>query len=410
MANPQRRVQVLAARAYHACVLAHAAETLFVGLFGLLLALTAVAWQGSVLGSLSAWGAALLAGVCAGAAWWLEVRPARSGVARRIDRSLGLDGAFFTAFEQGELRGAGDRSLVAGLLAQRIGKDLSVAGALRCALPNSMPFLALPFLGATLLAMVRTVEPTPGLDADWAPRVAAMTAAMEGVDLAARESIKTGEINAEVLRELVDLKGRSRDLLRAAQTDASGLPDARAELQDIRAELERLASEQSPLSELAMALDQAGIRADSLLMQESDQAGARTSARPGSGATADDGGLDRSATDGQVPGETPVESGQDRDPRLANSGQEGRMRGRSGPGRGENTSGTGVGRSSTTPATPTGPRDGPEPQADQGYGSPDSAGVASGRWWSERDAAVVERWVRWRAAADLQNETREEDD
>ncbi|MFT7478863.1 MAG: hypothetical protein ACI80N_002147, partial [Gammaproteobacteria bacterium] len=52
----------------------------------------------------------------------------------------------------------------------------------------------------------------------------------------------------------------------------------------------------------------------------------------------------------------------------------------------------------------------PEPQVEQGAGSPGSAGVASGRWWSERDAAIVERWVQWRRGADPGAETRDEDD
>ncbi|MFT5476829.1 MAG: hypothetical protein ACI8Y8_002169 [Planctomycetota bacterium] len=404
----QRRVHVLAARAYRACLLAHAAEALFVGLLGLLLALTAVAWQGSALASLGAWGAAILAGVCAGAAWWLEVRPARSVIARRIDTELGLDGAFFTVFEQGDPERAAGRGLVTQLLAQAVGEALSPARVLRCALPNSMPFLALPFLGATLLAMVRAAEPPAPVAPDWVPRVAALTEALDAADVAAREGMRSGEIDGQTLRELVDLKGRSRELLRGARTGASGPDEARAELADLRDDLERIASDASPLSELAVALDEAATRADALMMgdPESVAAGTPGQARSGSMAT---GGGEGAPAPGEAGREgTHSESAPEADPRLANGGSEGRMK--DGSVRNGGADAPGAGHSPGAAGGAVEPGALPEPQVEQGAGSPGSAGVASGRWWSERDAAIVERWVQWRRGADPGAETRDEDD
>ena len=60
--------------------------------------------------------------------------------------------------------------------------------------------------------------------------------------------------------------------------------------------------------------------------------------------------------------------------------------------------GTMMDRSEPDEAAPQAPAGGADGSAAGSPDDPGPAGVASGRWWSERDAAVVERWERLRRA------------
>ena len=385
MASERHGVERIVTGTHRATALAYVAEAVLVGAFASLTALAAIAWQGSTLASLGAWGAALLAGGFAGASWWLSVRVLPADIARRIDRSLGHKGGFVTAWE------GVSRSRPSGLvllLARGIQKRTPLALAKRAVLPNSMPFLALPFLGATLLAIVRSDDGGESLAPDWVPRVAGFAAAMGDVEAAARAGFGTEEIDADVLRELVESSAAARQLERRAELGDCGPDEARPAVEELLRELDSLTPELSPLSDLAQALERATSHADSLLMAEEGPLGAELppSTDPGT-----DLGADLASERANGPAGPPVAqrgpgAGLDfdgaADPELTNASGEGTM----------------VDRSDRRDAEPEASASSGE--ADGALGEAGPAGVASGRWWSKRDGRVIELWQeRLRASA-----------
>ena len=169
MAEAVIRRRVLAA--VRALSLARGVECFLIGAGSLLAVLSVIVWEGNQLGS-SSWFAAGGCALLAGATWWFEHSPRADGVARRLDRRLGMDGMLFTAWEaEGSADGLG------GLLSSRVASRVPGRRALDAVLPASAPLLVLPFLGAGMLAFA--------LDAraevvDPAERLADLTRAARG--------------------------------------------------------------------------------------------------------------------------------------------------------------------------------------------------------------------------------------
>lgn len=374
-------VRPLVQRASHAAGLAHAAEAVLVGVgAGLFAAAGAVASGGT--GPLATLVPSLLAGLSMGTAWYLEVRLAVGSVARRVDGRLRLGGGLVAAWEVEE-RGGGRLGF---LLGRQLRARLGVRSVLAAAIPNSIPLLAVPLLGAASLVLAIGGRPTPPDPMAGLPQVLdGLAGAVEGALDAAMDGLGGGEVSEEEAEEMRGLASEARSLAHEAGRMGQD-PARRAE---VRARIERLSdgleeaargAEQRP--DLAGPLEQALTLSDvaRLAGEDSPSLGESKGTDPGHGPGQRDSQVAGTlgSPDG-AGGANPASGGGsetgDGGPPLANGGGDGTMSAQPGGFAGQDTS------HSASPSIP----------------AADSAGgVALGPWWPERHSGVVRRYVEAR--------------
>lgn len=367
MGESARGATAIVRQALRAVAMARGAEAFLLGSSAFLLALAAAVVSGVDLGTRDAWGAALITGVCAAGSWWLERRPEPGRIAIAVDRATRQDGRLLTAFES---EGRSPDSPITWLLSREVRERVQPRVAVRAALPNSMPLLALPFLAAALLSTA--LEARPGEEADLAfvaPLARGVSAELEQARDIAVTAARAGELSQGELREVLDLDGRARELANRSRSGALDPAEVEEQMETLREDIERLARQSATSPLLAEALERAATYADGALMGI-EQALAEFEPESAEGAAR------RSGTD-EPEGAPDLDSGsrsgsgeESTDSALANREPIGTMSGQSAPGEpGE-----------------------PEPQPGPGDSSPAGA-VGSGPWWPQRFAGVVGRWV-----------------
>ena len=229
--------------------------------------------------SLSAWGAALAAGVFGGAAW------VGRGLSPAEARSRGRIEPLRFLARRSLLDRVGSRlpARAVTLPWRRCWRARSPATcpsrrARRSVVPNSMPFLALPFLGAALLALVRGAPPRrPDAGADLVPRVGAFAGAMGGRRVGgARGPEDRGDRRGDPCASSSALSARSRELDRRRGAAREQTPEElRETVRELGRELERQARALShPCPSSPGPSSGRAARADALaLQQEADPAG-----------------------------------------------------------------------------------------------------------------------------------------
>lgn len=230
--------------AFRALVMARGVECVLIGSGTLLGTLAVLAWEHNPLGSLAAWSVALGCGVFAAATWWLEYSPRPAGVARRLDRRLGLDGMLFTAWEVE--RG---REGMGVLLSERVAARVPRRRALEAILPTSAPLMVLPFLGAGLLAFVLDARVREGDPID---RLLELTREARGHIADARSE---EDLSPEAEDQLRALDAASDALLMELEGDSS--TSKAPAFEQLLREIERLREEVPAGEEASRALDHA---------------------------------------------------------------------------------------------------------------------------------------------------------
>ncbi len=358
------------ARVCHAVALARGVEALLLGVgAGLALQGLAVHTSSSTApGSLPAWCAALVGGCAVAATWWIETRPRPERIARQVDRGLGLQGELVTAFE---CEGRPPPSILVELLLARVVQRVKTRSAVHAALPASMPFLAFPFLGAGLLAFALDSRPGAALTPDWLARAAGdLAAQVQQAEDLAFEALRAGSgADGLDLERLTALAQAARELARDTATGPAAGPSAPGEgpgegpgerLAALRRELEALLSSAERGPDRA-ALERALDRADGALLalDRGPDAAAGLGADPGHPRGQDPSGAIPSTASGDGVGSA-----------LAQGAPDGRI---------------------------TGSHDPTRTAADA---LTSAAGVAGTRWWPQRHAGLVARWIEARRATD----------
>jgi len=163
MGGATESVRNLMRNAYWAHRAARVAECGMVGVGAFLITLAAACASDGALDSAGPWVLAALASGAGAASYWLEVRPNQARLARAIDRRLRLSGGLLTAFE---CERAAPQAAFSVLVARHVLARVAPRAVVRAGLPNSAPFLALPFLGAGVLALALDAR-VPQRDAQW---------------------------------------------------------------------------------------------------------------------------------------------------------------------------------------------------------------------------------------------------
>lgn len=362
-------VRLLLARvraARRALLAARAGEGALLAACALGLSLSAAVVSGAGLESAAAWIAAALCAALAAATWWLEMSLSAPAVARRIDRRLAAGGELSTAYECA-LRGM--LTPVARSLVARAA-SASRRRMIEAVLPRSLPFVALPFLGAAALALALDVGRVD-LDRSALPSLTTqLSAELAGLAEAASSHGPGGGPSPDLERErsLRELSSRAKSLARRAREGGLGAAPAERELAEIGAVLGKLARRADLQRDLAQGLARARTLADS--------------ARRASAAA-----RDRSPRTG-VPGsppEAPLAAPGERD--VTGAGAEGTMSRR--------------GASSTLDPTGDAAVSGPPPAEERGaFESPGflagESGVIAGRWWDPRYDRLIDAWSKAR--------------
>lgn len=148
-------VRARARVARRALFLARAGEAFLLGLSTALAALVCVHADGARIDRWGSAAAAVLAGGLVATTWMIEHRRSPREVAARLDRALGADGEFLTAWEvDGDERGGA----LAELLVERAARAVPGRVAARAGLPESWPMLIAPFVVGAVLAGVTAGE------------------------------------------------------------------------------------------------------------------------------------------------------------------------------------------------------------------------------------------------------------
>ena len=275
MTDPVVRRRVRSA--FHALTLARGVECALIGGGTLLGTLAVLVCERNSLGSLDAWSVALACGAFAGATWWLEHSPEPAGVARRLDRRLGMDGMLFTAWESEREEGA-----LGGLLSGRVAARVPKRRALEAVLPTSAPLLVLPFLGAGMLAFALDVRVS---EEDPTERLRELTRGARGhIAQAGHE----GELSPELAAELEALAAASDLLLEDLETSPSSTTAAAYE--ELLSEVERLREEVPAGEEASRALDQAEELFEAARLALGEEALVVDGEGSGQGSSAEEGG------------------------------------------------------------------------------------------------------------------------
>lgn len=270
-------VRARARAARRALFLARLGEAVHVGGAAALLALALVLLEG---GRTDRFGSALVAVLCgllAATTWALAHRRTTFEVAERLDRRMGFDGAFATAFEHdGDQRGG----TLAELLVVRVAREVSGRAAERAVLPQSWPILAAPFVvGALLAALSGGTDADELLSRERHERVAA-----ELGELAGAGADPQGELSFEEERAL-----RSLARSAAALAEAPGAAADGADAEALVAELRSLSESLPGGSEVARTLDELAGRLEAVAGERgaSGSGGAEGSGGAGSSGTGD---------------------------------------------------------------------------------------------------------------------------
>ena len=280
--------------AFHALTVARGVECVLIGGGTLLGTLAVLVWERNSLGSLDAWCVAIACGALAGATWWFEHSPRPSGVARRLDRKLSMDGMLFTAWESEREEGA-----LGGLLSDRVVARVPKRRALEAVLPASAPLLVLPFLGAGMLAFVLDVRVS---EEDPTERLRELTRGARGhIAQAGDES----ELSPELAAELEALAAASDELLEGLETSPSS--STAASLEELLTEVERLREEVPAGAEASRALDQAEELFEAAKLALGEGGLAMDGEGTGQGSSAEEGGQGGrgGAQGGTIPGLDP---------------------------------------------------------------------------------------------------------
>ena len=360
-------------RAHRAVSLARVAESGLLSATALLCVLAAVVGSGGELAQPSSWAVALLCALLAAGSWWLEKRPRPTRLASSVDGKLGLGGSFVTAWEA-ESGCAGGGGPLARLLSARLRGRVSQRQVLAAALPRSLPFAALPFLGAGLLALAiegsRPQRAVPWMGELSGPLVMELELARGllggGGELAGElPPHVAGEAERLARAALASGAALERALARDADDVATLAPPTRA-LQEQLGELARLLP---PESAAGAATERALSLTDAMAMA----LGLEAVAAPAGELRADGGG----------PG---GESGEDdgQPPALGGSGEvaTGAQLARGEAGQREDGPGHGEGAGTTLSSAGN-----PEAQAPAAQ-----EGAVSGRWWPGHLDGIVRRW------------------
>ncbi|MBJ01496.1 MAG: hypothetical protein CMK00_01350 [Planctomycetes bacterium] len=360
-------------RALRAVGLARLAEAVLLAATALTCVLAAAALSGGTLSRPATWGVALLCASLVALTWWLEKRPRPARLAARVDSKLGLGGSLLTAYEA-EQTPPERRSPLARLLSAGLLRRISERQVLAAALPRSLPFAALPFLGAGLLAIVlEGGEPeraVPWLGELSGPLVVELSQARgllnSGQDRAGELSPAAAEEARHLARQALASAEALDRALAGGQDDAQRLALQTRRLQERLGELGRLLP---PGSSAGVAADRARALTDAMAMAlglPSLPARDRESAEAGGGAG---GG-----------GEAESEAGRDGSGALASD------RGGS-AGDGEQAADHGTGAAATLPS------------ADRGVAPATPEAAVGGRWWPGHLDGIVRRWHDAGAAA-----------
>lgn len=263
--------------AFHALTVARGVECALIGAGTLLGTLAVMVWERNPLDSLDAWCVAVACGALAGGTWWSEHSPKPSGVARRLDRKLSMDGMLFTAWESERDEGA-----MGGLLSDRVVARVPKRRALEAVLPASAPLLVLPFLGAGMLAFALDVRVS---EEDPTERLRELTRGARGhIAQAGHE----GELSPELAAEMEALAAASDALLEGLETSPSS--STAAALEELLVEVERLREEVPAGEEASRALDQAEELFEAARLALGEEGLAMDGEGTGQGSSAEEGG------------------------------------------------------------------------------------------------------------------------
>ncbi|MCB9904680.1 MAG: hypothetical protein H6831_09765 [Planctomycetes bacterium] len=224
--------------------LARVGESVHVGGAAALFALVLVLIEG---GRTDRLGSALVALLCGGlvaATWAYAHRRTAVEVANRLDRRLGFDGAFATAWEQdGEQRGGA----LSELLVLRVAREVPGRAAARAVLPQSWPLLAAPFVvGAILAALSSGEDPELAARREHRERVAVELSDLAGAS--AQSELSFEEENA--------LRSLARSAAALADETAGGGAGEEQDRAELVGELRSLGENLPAGSDLARRLDE----------------------------------------------------------------------------------------------------------------------------------------------------------
>lgn len=342
-----------------------------------LLTLALVVGSGHALGDPEGIALAVGIGLLAGASWVASVGVDPDGVARRLDQGLELDGALLAAYENA-MR---PERPMAELGAERIVDRECWSLAQQVAVPHYAGFLAVPLLGAA--ALLQTVAAADARGAQAVLELRQVRGVASGVEQAL--SAHAGELGEDELAALGAALAAAREASSDGELAGEAMDSVADTLGDLAAELPPDSEAARELRELALRAEVLGVgteEATEAAPAGSDELGPRDSGpeTPGeqvSGAGeggSGDIGPDEAESSRGAPDEGPGGAAAAGGPEEASGG-----------------AAPSVGESDTTQEAQAGlpGPDGGTAAADAG--PPSSA--SSARWWSERDDALVRRWL-----------------
>lgn len=352
--------------------------------------------QGLLLRDPVVWGLALFAGTGMGTSWAVELVPKVDHLAREVDTRLRMDGAMFTAWEA-EVDGK-TGSLV-HVLTRRVRERVRPAQVIRAALPNSAIVLAVPLLGAGLLAL-QTGKQKDENGINVTPVLGAVVRALEDTEGLAQGELAAGSMPADDLRELAALTRQARGIEAAgdrAARDAELSGEIGKRLESLAQDIEEFASRNAERSEMSRALDHATAFIDAALVGL-DEMGVEDAEQGGSGEPVAKDAPDGPPDEGEPAVASPGGIGPD------NPGPPGPGSAGEGPGSELGSGELAIGGADGTMVAPS---DGADPSSDgprpdeSASGGPQGAvdrpgGVALDRSWPTRHATLAERWIEAR--------------
>lgn len=286
------------------------AESLLIGVAAALGTATAAVLEGGT--PFSSLGAALVAALCAGAAWWLEQVRDRGEVVRELDRRLRHHGALLTAHELEER--PGPRAPLEELVRARVLVRLRLDEAVRALFPPLLVPLGAPVAaGLALLFAVESRPSAPVVPVDFAHLAAGLeqALAMGGLDAASTGlpgEDEDGGLSRAQAEEVLAALGARRALPHRDEEWTRQPEAVRARVDELEAELATLSARVEPGSELARRLEAARPWLDALRTGLERTAGLAPG--PTAPGTAGEAGTGPTA-DGTISGSSPRAEGSD---------------------------------------------------------------------------------------------------
>ena len=229
-------VTPLVRRVLQSVSLARTAEALMLGSGLALLTLSAAIVSGSDLEA-SIVVLAGLTGALFGCSWFVEMRPELGDVVQTVDQNLRLDGSMVAALEAEQQV---QQSPLARLLSHRLRERVRTTTAIKAALPTSVPFLAAPLLGATVLfsvreAQIEQVDPTAWLN----PMAIGAAEELREAMHAGSRALQDEGLDQEDVTRMAEMESRIQTI--AADSRGGGLTEQ--ELDRIAGEIEEVLQE-----------------------------------------------------------------------------------------------------------------------------------------------------------------------